>query len=135
MSEWRSPLTRQGPGRSQAKERIWRQRIERHRRSKQTVRDFCAQAGISEPSFYAWRSELARRDSETGQPARSKPKAPRRTASPTPRFLPVTIAGSPGAGIALHVEVVLPSGLLIRVPAHDTAALRMVIELTEPRSC
>ncbi len=131
MSEWRSPLTRQGPGRSQAKERIWRQRIERYRRSKQTVRDFCAQAGISEPSFYAWRSELARRDSETGQPARSKPKA----ASPTPRFLPVTIAGSPGAGIALHVEVVLPSGLLIRVPAHDTAALRMVIELTEPRSC
>jgi hypothetical protein len=136
MSEWRSPLTRQGPGRSQAKERIWRQHIERQRRSKQTVRDFCAEAGISEPSFYAWRSELARRDSETGQPARSKPQAPRRTATPKPRFLPVTIAGYPPAGaVALHVEVVLPSGLLVRVPAQDAAALRTVLEFLEHRSC
>src|SRR5271154_5189269 len=105
MSEWRSPSRRQEPRRSQAKERTWRADVERQRRSKLTVRDFCADAGISEPSFYAWRRELARRDSESGQPARSKPKAPRRTAIPTPRFLPVTIAPA----VASHVEVVLPS--------------------------
>jgi hypothetical protein len=131
MSEWRSPSTRQGPDRSQAKERIWRQHVERQRRSKVTVRDFCADAGISEPSFYAWRRELARRDSESGQPARSNPKVPQRTATPKPRFLPVTIAPP----VALHVEVVLPSGLLIRVPAQDTAALRTVLEFLEERSC
>lgn len=131
MSEWRSPSTRQGPSRSQAKERIWRQHVKRQRRSKLSARDFCADAGISEPSFYAWRRELARRDSESGQPARSKPKAPRRTAIPTPRFLPATIAPA----IASRVEVVLPSGLLVRVPAQDTAALRTVLELLEHRSC
>ncbi len=36
---------------------------------------------------------------------------------------------------ASHVEVVLPSGLLVRVPAQDTAALRTVLELLEPQSC
>lgn len=136
MSEWRSASTRQGPGRSQAKERIWRQHIERQRQSKQTVHAFCAGAGISEPSFYAWRNELARRDSETGQPARSKPQARRRTATPKPRALPVTIAVyPPAAAVVGHVEVVLPSGLLLGVPAQDTAALRTVLELLEHRSC
>jgi transposase-like protein len=135
MSESRRPLGR-GPGRSQAKERIWRQHIERQRRSKLTVRGFCAQAGISEPSFYAWRSELTRRDSETGQSAPSESQTSRPTASPKPRFLPVTIAEYPrAAATASQVEVVLPSGLLVRVPAQDTAALRTVLELLEPPPC
>lgn len=131
MIESQRPTAGRGPGRSQAKERIWRQHVERQRRSKLTVRDFCTEAGISEPSFYAWRRELAQRDSETGQLARSKPKAPRLTASPTPRFLPVTIAPP----VASRVEVVLPSGLLIRVLAQDTTALRTVLNLLEQRSC
>jgi hypothetical protein len=133
--------TGHGPARSAAKERLWRQHVSRQARSKLTVRDFCAQAGISEPSFYSWRNELARRDSVTGRPARSEPAAPRRTATSTPRFLPVTIA-HPGQGtrplagaVASHVEVVLPSGLLVRVPAQDLAALRTVLELLEQRSC
>jgi hypothetical protein len=135
MSESRRPLGR-GPGRSQAKERSWRQLVERQRRSNLTVRDFCAQAGISEPSFYAWRSELVRRDSETGRAAPSESQTPRPTATLTPRFLPVTIAEYPRAAVAAsHVEVVLPSGLLVRVPAQDTAALRTVLELLEPRPC
>jgi hypothetical protein len=130
MSELQRPSGR-GPSRSAAKERIWRQYIERQRRSKLTVRDFCAQSGVSEPSFYAWRSELARRDSVTGRPARREPTAPRRSVTSTPRFLPVTITPP----VASHVELVLPSGLLIRVPAQDTAALRTVLELLEGRSC
>ena len=52
-----------------------------------------------------------------------------------PRFLPVTIAGTRCGAAARHVEVVLPSGLLVRVPAQDTAALRTVLEFLEPRSC
>lgn len=123
--------TGHGPARSAVKERLWRQHVSRHARSKRTVRDYCAEAGISEPSFYAWRSELARRDSATGRPARSEPTARRGTVTSTPRFLPVTIAPP----IASHVEVVLPNGLLIRVPAQDTAALKTVLELLEQRSC
>lgn len=135
MNDSQSPTGR-GPGRSEAKERFWRQHVERQRRSKLPIRDFCAQAGISEPSFYAWRSELARRDSETNRLAASKPRARKRKPVSTPRFLPVTIAGHlPAGAVASHVEVVLPSGLLVRVPAHDPAALRTVLEHLEPRSC
>jgi hypothetical protein len=130
MSESRRP-TGHGPGRSEARERVWRQHVERQRRSERTIRDYCAQSGISEPSFYDWRSELARRDSVTSPPARSESKVPRRTSTSTPRFLPVTIT-SP---VVSYVEVALPSGLLVRVPAQDTAALRTVLELLGPRSC
>jgi len=48
-------LTGRGPARSKTKERWWRQQVARQRRGKLTVRKYCAQAGISEPSFYAWR--------------------------------------------------------------------------------
>jgi hypothetical protein len=123
--------TGHGRAPSTAKERMWRQHVSRHGRSKLTVRDYCAQAGISEPSFYAWRSELARRDSVNGRIARSEPTAPRRAVTATPRFVPIAIAPP----VASHVEVVLRSGLVIRVPAHDTAALRTVLELLEPRPC
>jgi hypothetical protein len=123
--------TGHGPAPRTAKERMWRQHVSRHARSKMSVRDYCAQAGISEPSFYAWRSELARRDSVNGRIARSEPTAPRRAVTSTPRFVPVAIAPP----VASHVEVVLRSGLVIRVPAQDAAALRTVLELLEPRPC
>jgi hypothetical protein len=134
MSESQRRTAGRGPGRSQAKERSWRQLVERQRRSNLTVRGFCAQAGISEPSFYAWRSELARRDSDAGQPVPSESQTARPTAPSTPRFLPVTITEYQRAA-ASHVEVVMPSGLLVRVPAQDTAALRTVLEVLEQRPC
>ncbi len=135
MSEARYSTGR-GPGRSEAKERLWWRHVERQRRSGLTIRGYCAQAGLSEPSFYGWRSELARRDSVADRTAPGETQAAGRpatahTATAAPRFLPVTIAG-PGTS---HVEVSLPSGLLVRVPARETAALRAVLELLEPRSC
>jgi hypothetical protein len=45
--------------------------------------------------------------------------------------LPVAIA----AATALTVDFQLPSGLVIRVPAHDRAALADVLELVEAGSC
>lgn len=126
MSDSRRPTGR-GPARSKTKERWWRQQVARQRRGKLTVRKYCAQAGISEPSFYAWRSELARRDSVMGRPAHDQPIV----SPPAANFLPVTI-GPVATG---PLEVVLPSGLVIRVPAQDAAALRTVLELLEPRAC
>jgi hypothetical protein len=134
-------MTRHGPGRSKSKERFWRGHLVRQARSERTVRDYCAQAGISEPSFYAWRSALARRDSETGRVVASTPATGRRPPVGTrrsagrPRFLPITIGASLAASVTSHVELVLPSGLLVRVPAQDAAVLQAVLELLEPRSC
>lgn len=141
-----------GPGRSVAKEQLWRRHVARQAKSKQSVRDYCAAADISEPSFYAWRRELAQRDAAAGSPPaqdqradlpapRAYRPAPRtgrrgpRTVRPStglrPRFLPVTI--SPPSGHS--IEAVLASGLILRVPAHDAVALRMVLDLLEGRAC
>lgn len=48
--------------RDAAKEQHWRQLIRRWQRSGQTIRDFCADAQVSEPSFYSWRRVIAQHD-------------------------------------------------------------------------
>ena len=102
-------------GRSGAREAIWRRHLTRQPRSGLSIRAYCARHGLSEPSYYAWRAEIARRDAES----------PNR-----PTFLPV-IAG----GVSLMVEFQLPGGLVIRVPGHDREALGAVWELLKVPSC
>jgi hypothetical protein len=50
--------------RSVNKEKFWRSLVEEQRRCGLSVRAFCRQKAISEPSFYAWRKELQKRDAE-----------------------------------------------------------------------
>lgn len=72
--------------------------------------------------------------SDSTSPANATPRMPTlspRKANSAPRFLPVNIA----ATAASPIEVLLPSGLIVRVPAHDTAALRTVLELLERPAC
>ena len=140
-----------GPRRDAAKEQLWRRHVRRQAKGRRSVRDYCAARGISEPSFYAWRRELAQRDAAAGSPSgqdqqadspapRTRRRGPRSRARPRtahfatglrPRFLPVTI--SPPSGHS--IEAVLASGLILRVPAHDAVALRMVLDLLERPSC
>jgi hypothetical protein len=96
-------------------ERRWRERLAQFARSGLSVRAFCARHQLSEPSFYAWRRELAQRDE-------------RRPAAPL--FVPVTVV--PGAAI----EVSLPGGVTVRVPAGADAALavRLVAALAAAKA-
>lgn len=50
--------------RSAHKEEFWRLLVEEQRRCGLSIRAFCQQKAISEPSFYAWRRELLMRDTE-----------------------------------------------------------------------
>ena len=54
--------------RSAEKEAFWRMVMEEHRNSGFTIKKFCKQQGISEPSFYAWRKRLEKRDAEGQAP-------------------------------------------------------------------
>ena len=115
------------------KERLWRQRLARWQRSGLTGRDFCRREHLSEPSFYGWKREIARRDREsstvTGQ-ARSR--RPRRTRQVAPNdFVPVTVIAA-----AAPLEVVLRSGQTVRVHiGFDAAHLRAVVAALEARPC
>ena len=104
------------------KEQYWRGQIEGQATSALTAREWCVREQLSEPSFYAWRRKLAQRDRERSG---SGPQAV------SDGFLPIRLTAS-AAG---SVELQFPSGLVIRVPAHETAALRAILEFVEQRPC
>lgn len=104
------------------KERHWRQLLARWRRSGLSVRDFCAQAGCSEPSFYSWRRELQRRDRVAA-------------AVVPPAFVPVRVVADPIAA-APALEVLLPGGSVLRLPAGcDAVWLGQLLRQLEHPSC
>lgn len=134
---------RRGKGqRDRTKERHWRRIVREWRRSGLSVRDFCDWQTLSEPSFYAWRRELAKRDRESavaaaeitaardGRPV--KQNGPSRT--PAVAFLPVRVVadGAPqdaaSSSRSHHIEVHLPGGARLLVhPGCDRTLLRDVI--------
>ncbi len=80
-------------------ERFWRKAIRDRAKSGQSVREFCLSLGVSVASFYGWRKEIAKRDGAGVEP------------SPAATFVPVRVFN------AAVVEVVLVSGVIVRVPA------------------
>lgn len=115
--------------RDPARERFWRDTLCEFASSGQSVRAFCAGRNLSEPTFYAWRSELARRDPEGSSLARRDNRTPstgrasaagRDRRGPAPAFLPIRLAD---ANVA-PVEVALAGGCCLRLrPPIDRQAL------------
>ena len=69
--------------RSESKEELWRLLVEQQRRSGLSIRAFCRQRAISEPSFYAWRKKLQKRQAGS-----------RSDAGSNGRLIPVEVIGS-----------------------------------------
>src|SRR3954463_10748790 len=92
------PKSRRDPD---ATRRVWAERLDRFRRSGQTVARFCAAEGVSEPSFYVWKRTLA---------AGADPAVP---STPAPTLVPTCIPPLPAAPI----ELALASGAVVRFPA------------------
>ena len=68
-------MARRGARRDRGKERFWRRLLRLWRRSGRTVRAFCTEHEVSEPSFFAWRRVLAERDQQRGQRAKPNSRA------------------------------------------------------------
>jgi transposase-like protein len=131
-------MARRTGRRNGEKERFWRGVVEGHAGSGLSVRRYCVEHSVTEPSFFAWRRELARRDAGGG-----RPKSPPRRASvrgtsqqPAPlRFAQLQIAPSELAG-GVSIEIVLPSGARVRVPRGACpATLRDVLAALERPAC
>ena len=86
--------------RGPSRERYWREAIVGWKKSGQTIAAYCRARGLGQASFYAWRRQFARRD----------------RVAPAATFVPLTVV--PDA----VVEVVLPKGVVVRVPAAADAA-------------
>jgi hypothetical protein len=103
-------MARSATVRDQKKEAIWRQHVRAQGSGGQTVRAYCQTHRLTEPAFYWWRAQLARRDRE----------AP-------PAFVPVTVAQEGAAGADERILIELRGGRVLRLP--PTLAASRVTEL------
>jgi hypothetical protein len=139
-------MRRKGPQRNAEKERFWRDAISRQRRSGQSVRGFCRNETLSEPSFYAWRRELkqrgdkqpvgrAQRDDKQRGGRRQVGHSQRRAAS-RPAFVAVQLAAEAGPMTASAIELTLPSGAVLRLPASiEPATVAAIVNAVSPGYC
>ena len=110
---------------SQSTEAMWRDRLTRFRECDLTVKEYCRQEGVSDPSFYQWRQRLKMVPQESKRAGRSGNR-PTKTVKSQP-FVPVKVSSSDGVPNLGLAEVELPSGVRIRVPATHIDALRVAI--------
>jgi transposase len=96
-------------------EQFWRMAIETWQASGLSVRQFCADEGLSEPSFYSWRKKL------TGSSVQDDKDKPEPSA-----FIEVTMSQSNPAA----VELLMTSGNTLRIPVGvDTETLSTVLSV------
>lgn len=118
----------------------WQELLDRWRSSGLSVRRFCEREQVSEPSFYLWRKRLqAVTEREPGLGVNAPLFVPVRVVDEGPRTFPsLTHKTDDPAIAARHVEIVLPSGVMIRIAAHtDEERLRHVLRavVAETRGC
>ena len=101
-----------------SKEQFWRAALRKWRSSGLSVRAYCEEHGLAEPTFYAWRRTLAEGDAAVC-------------------FVPVQVLAEPRAqattdGAAGGLELVLDAGRVLRVgPGFDGPTLKRLLGLLE----
>jgi len=118
------------------KERFWRRTFRQWRRSGLSVRAFCAEHGLGEPSFYAWRRIVAQRDQESAPRVRARPERDSAVLAndDAPVFVPLRVID---VSTQVALEVVLERGRVVRVlRGFDVDTLRQLLAvLEEERPC
>jgi hypothetical protein len=124
--------------RDPAKEKHWRRIIQRHQTSGLSVHAFCEREGLKDGNFLWWRRELSRRDREktTALPSSAAEESTKPSAAPV--FLPVRVVeaiGEPSRPIT-PIEILLPDGPTVRVPAgFDPRTLGDILAVLGGRRC
>lgn len=123
-------MSRKGPRRDAVKERFWREALRRQRRSGRSVRGFCRDEALSEPSFYAWRRELQQRGGKRrGRPSQRRP-------AKQPAFVAVQLSAETISTAAGMIELALPGGAVLRLPASIApATVAAIVHAWERERC
>ena len=115
---------------SDERKRYWRDLVERQPSSGLNIARFCAEAGVSQNSFYVWKKRLQ----TTVQQGRAAmpPRKLRRKKAAAKSLVPVRlipdVSHQPPAARAL--EIAWPNGIALRIPAgSDSKTLREVFGL------
>jgi len=114
---------------SDERKRFWRDLVERQTASGRTIVKFCAEAGVSQNSFYVWKKRLRtapNRQVTTPRGKHWRKKAVAKSLVPV-RVIP-DIGHQPPTTQA--IEIAWPNGIVLRVaPGCDPKTLREVFGL------
>ena len=140
-----------GVARSVEREGYWRGHMRGQGLSGESIRGYCRSRGISEPGFYYWKRELARRDSQRDSQRDSRRDSQRDSRRDSRRGADRASHGGTNGGdcvafaevrvapLALPVaaiEIVLAGSRRISVhPGFDEATLSRVLAVLEQSSC
>jgi hypothetical protein len=113
--------------RSAEKEQFWQGHVARQRAGGLSVRVYCARQGLTEPSFYAWRRELARRD-QARRSARPVDFVRLEVPEPSPARSTIEIV------LKNEVRILVPAGA-VRDSLREVLAALGVVRDAEPRPC
>jgi transposase len=101
---------------------VWAERLQRFADSGLRPAPFCANEGVSLPSFYTWKRRLRQEAGPAAEPLFGEAGAP--------RLLPVQL--SPAAA----VELVLPGGAVLRLlPGCDLALVKALAQTLGDTPC
>ncbi len=99
------------------KAELWRLLVEEQRRCGMSIRAFCRQKALSEPSFYAWRKELQKRDAQRTAGGGSNGRL-----IPVAVLLPTFEQARPSSGdVPALLEICTPGGFTLRF-GHDATS-------------
>lgn len=122
--------------RDRGKERLWRRQVRQWQRSGLSIRVFCRQERLSEPSFYGWRRVLAERDRQRAKVKTKNSLGGADRGGRVGLFVPVHLLDEPAAAGVAPVEVVCRGGRVVRVSAgFEPAALREAVAVLEGLPC
>jgi transposase-like protein len=115
--------SKRGSRRDPAKERLWRETLREQTASGQSVRAFCRQRQLNESAFYFWRRELTQRQTQKEGNVKSDTL-----------FVPL-VAEPVAETTEPSMEMVLPSGAVLRWSGRDPDAVIEWIAKMEARLC
>jgi transposase-like protein len=113
---------------SEERRRFWRDLIERQLTSGLNITQFCAQAGVSQNSFYVWKRRLRATAPPSGRKRRrlSQQKELATASALVPVRLIPDLDLSRSA--TQPIEIAWPSGVVLRIP-YDAQPLRDIFHL------
>lgn len=111
----------------------WRKRLERFESSSVTVAEFCRRESVSTAAFYQWRKRWTR-EVALGKKRRSQRPPTRRVPAARPQGRATGFVELAVSNLAV-VELELPNGVRIRVPAEREAALGAAIRAAGEVAC
>ena len=108
-----------------ARHEVWRRRLERFSGWSGTVAEFCRREGVTQGTFYLWRKRLPREGAlprAVGSDRLREAVRARDDAQQGAPFVELSLRGT-----AAIVEIELPNGAVVRVPAERETTLRVAI--------